>query len=360
MSRRVRQRPPEMYAGHAGGPLAARLPARGWIVAALLAAALCGIIAGAGMAGIDGAGDLWARADAMSDGASRIRWGLVPVIAALTALNYLGSALGARAATEGVADRRLGIWEVTAVQFAGAAANRLVPGGLGSAAVTYRYLTRRGLPASAATAAVAVVGLVRGVTKLALVALAISAWSGLGGTSLPTVDLARLASRHSGMLVPAGIVVTSAAAALALAALYWRRRQAHVRARAAIIGVVRSLRHTLRRPGSLLTSLAATAGATLALTLAFAVSVTAIPGAGRGHFGALLAVYLIGATAGAAVPTPAGVGPTEAALIAALTMVHVPAAQAAMGVLLFRVITFWAPIPVGVLSTRWLRGQGAL
>jgi uncharacterized membrane protein YbhN (UPF0104 family) len=57
---------------------------------------------------------------------------------------------------------------------------------------------------------------------------------------------------------------------------------------------------------------------------------------------------------------PAGVGSTEAALIAALATVHIPAAQAATGVLLFRITTFWAPVPAGIASTRWLRRRGGL
>jgi uncharacterized membrane protein YbhN (UPF0104 family) len=358
----IPERSPEVLLGQAGVPPAARVPARGWVIAALLTAALCGAVVAAHLADLDLAGDLWDRAGTISGGAARVNWGLVPVVAALTALHYLASALGVRAAVDGVAGRRLGLREITAVQFAGAAANRLAPGGLGSAAVTCRYLTRRGLPSCEATATVAAVSLVRGLTKLALVALAIVVWGhgGLGNAVLPSVHAGRLMRRHPALLVPAAIVTAGTAVALVLAVLYRRRRQARVRVRAAITGVLRALRHMLLRPRCLLASLAAAAGANLALALAFAVSVIAVPGAGKAPFGALLAVYLLGATAGAAVPTPAGVGSTEAALITALAAVHVSAAQAAQGVLLFRIMTFWAPVPVGVVSTRRLRRHGGL
>ncbi|MGH3374825.1 MAG: lysylphosphatidylglycerol synthase domain-containing protein, partial [Actinoallomurus sp.] len=89
-------------------------------------------------------------------------------------------------------------------------------------------------------------------------------------------------------------------------------------------------------------------------------SVMAVPGVPTGSVGSLVALYLLGATAGAAVPMPAGVGSTEAALIAALATVHIPAAQAATGVFLFRIMTFWAPVPAGIMSTRWLRRRGGL
>jgi uncharacterized membrane protein YbhN (UPF0104 family) len=358
----LRQPPPELMTLQAGGSVAARGPLRPRLLAVLLLAGLAVGIAGAGLADVDVAGGLWDGADWISEGASRIRWGLVPLIAALTALHYLTSALGVRATASGASETdrpdRLGIWEITGAQFAGAAANRLAPAGLGTAAVTCRYLTRRGLPACAATTTVAVVGLVRGLTKLALVALAITLWS--DQALRPAGDVSRLAARHSAMVVPAVIVAGLVVCALLVAAVLWRRRQRAFSLMAALAGVGRSVRHLLRRPRCLLKLVVAATAADLALALAFATSVMAVPGVPTGSVGSLIALYLLGATAGAAVPTPAGVGSTEAALIAALATVHIPAAQAATGVLLFRVMTFWAPVPAGVLSTRWLRRRGGL
>jgi uncharacterized membrane protein YbhN (UPF0104 family) len=363
----VRQPPPDLVAAQPGGSVAARVPARVWIFGALLLAGLAAALTGAGLADVDVADGLWDGAGRLSDGAARIRWTLVPLIGALTALHYLTSALGVRATAAGAcveprdrADGDLGIWEITGAQFAGAAANRLAPAGLGTAAVTCRYLTRRGLPACAATTTVAVVGLVRGLTKLALVALVIGLWSGLGQALRPADHVVRLVSRHTAVLWPALAGVAVVVAVLVTATVYWRRRRTRFRLGAALVGVVRSLRHLIRRPRCLLSLVAAAAAADLALALAFATSVMAVPGVPTGSVGSLIALYLLGATAGAAVPTPAGVGSTEAALIAALATVHIPAAQAATGVFLFRIMTFWAPVPAGVLSTRWLRRRGGL
>jgi len=368
----VRQPPPDLVTVQASGPVAARFPVRVWLLAALLLTALAAGITGAGLADVDVAGGLWDGAGWLSDGAARIRWGLVPMIVALTALHYLTSALGVRATASGACDpattapafgeanTRLGLWEITTAQFAGAAANRLAPAGLGTAAVTCRYLTRRGLPACAATTTVAVVSLVRGLTKLALVALAIALWSGLGKALRPAADVGRVASRHYAVLVPVAIGIAALVTAFIVTVLYRRRSRAPFRFEAALAGVGRSLRHLLRRPRCLLTLFAAATAADLALALAFATSVMAVPGVPTGSVGSLVALYLLGATAGAAVPMPAGVGSTEAALIAALATVHIPAAQAATGVFLFRIMTFWAPVPAGIMSTRWLRRRGGL
>jgi len=58
-------------------------------------------------------------------------------------------------------------------------------------------------------------------------------------------------------------------------------------------------------------------------------------------------VYLAGSAVAAAVPTPGGVGATEAALAAGYTAVGLPAEVAVSAVLLFRFITFWIPILPG-------------
>ncbi|MFC7563413.1 lysylphosphatidylglycerol synthase domain-containing protein [Actinomadura namibiensis] len=68
-----------------------------------------------------------------------------------------------------------------------------------------------------------------------------------------------------------------------------------------------------------------------------------------------LTAYLVGAAAAAAVPSPGGVGSTEAALTGALIALGVTAAPALQTVLLFRAITFWAPVPIGLLTSRTLR-----
>jgi uncharacterized membrane protein YbhN (UPF0104 family) len=193
------------------------------------------------------------------------------------------------------------------------------------------------------------------VTKLGLVVLAVGVWNGVGDPSAPAVRLDRLVTRHSGLIVPVLLSAVGVAVLLALAVICWPGGRGRAWARAAVTGVGRSLRHLLHRPRCLVATLVASTGAHVALALAFAVSLLAVPGMDGGAFGTLLAVYLVGATAGAAIPTPAGVGSTEAALITALAATHISTGQAAEGVLLFRAMTFWAPVPVGVLSTRRLR-----
>jgi glycosyltransferase 2 family protein len=71
-------------------------------------------------------------------------------------------------------------------------------------------------------------------------------------------------------------------------------------------------------------------------------------------------VYLAGNAVGAAAPTPGGIGGVEAVLAAGLTAIGIPAHEAIPAVLLFRIATFWLPIPAGWVSYVLLQRRGIL
>ncbi len=66
-------------------------------------------------------------------------------------------------------------------------------------------------------------------------------------------------------------------------------------------------------------------------------------------------LYMTASSLAAAAPTPGSVGAVEAALTAALTGVGVPLPQALSAVFLFRLVTYWLPVPFGWWSLRRLR-----
>ena len=74
----------------------------------------------------------------------------------------------------------------------------------------------------------------------------------------------------------------------------------------------------------------------------------------------LAIVFLAGNTVGSATPTPGGLGGVEAVMAAGLTAIGVPAHQAIPAVLLFRMATFWLPIPAGWISHVVLQRRGVL
>jgi glycosyltransferase 2 family protein len=68
-------------------------------------------------------------------------------------------------------------------------------------------------------------------------------------------------------------------------------------------------------------------------------------------------VYMTGSALGSIIPTPGGLGAVEAALTAGLTAAGVPGAVAVSAVLLFRLLTFWLPVPAGYAALNYLERQ---
>jgi glycosyltransferase 2 family protein len=103
-------------------------------------------------------------------------------------------------------------------------------------------------------------------------------------------------------------------------------------------------------------------GGNLLLTLGYGVALYACVVAVGAEVSIATAalVYVSGNAVGSIVPTPGGLGAVEAALTAGLTAAGVPAGQAFSAVLLFRLATFWLPIPLGWVAWNRLQRANAL
>jgi uncharacterized membrane protein YbhN (UPF0104 family) len=298
-------------------------------------------------------------------GAGSLRWQFGPILVALAVAHYLAAAVAVRAAS----GRRLGFTEVTLAQFAAAAANRLTPAGIGGAALNTRYLSRRGLAIPEAAGSMAALAILGPVTDLLLVLAVLGAGSllgttvGMGGIG---ISLARIGSLPgsiwgSGWLARAAILAGLAAAGGAAGWLVRRRITAGRGAPAWANRVGRPLARLARQPRQLAVLLAASAATTLILGVALAVSLRMVPGASAGvGVTTVVTVFVVGSAIGSAIPVPAGVGSTEASLVAALLATGIPAAHALRAVLLFRVVAFWVPPAFGIVAARRLRRLGAL
>jgi uncharacterized protein (TIRG00374 family) len=71
-------------------------------------------------------------------------------------------------------------------------------------------------------------------------------------------------------------------------------------------------------------------------------------------------VYLTGSALGSLFPTPGGLGAVEVALTSGLTLAGLPGAAAGSAVLLFRLITFWLPVPAGWVALNYLERKQAI
>jgi uncharacterized membrane protein YbhN (UPF0104 family) len=277
-----------------------------------------------------------------------VPWFTVPILVVFAALHYWCGAVSLQAAC----GRPLRDSETFMTQVAAAAASRVLPGGLGGFAVNTRYLTRCGVAMPEAVTAVGLVKLAGGIAHAGVFVL-VAGLNHQAGTDL---------LHRAGSFPPRTIIIAVSVGVVALLGVAWwvnrRRSRAVVNACA---GVWKALILLISDPRALLTLLVSSAGTPVLLGGAFAVSLIAVPGGPSvAAAGGLFLAYLTGSAVGSSVPLPSGVGAAEAVLVASALAVGVAPIPALQGVLLFRIVTFWLPVPVGVLFGRRLRRVGRL
>lgn len=267
-------------------------------------------------------------------------WWLV-VTFALGLLSYVGSAMGLVA----FSPERLGLWRTTLVQVAAGVVNLVAPAGVGPAALNLRFLIKQRVATPLAVATVALVQVSQFVTTVLLLVVLALATGSVGTLSLPTgaVNIALIV-----MLTLATVVLVTPP----LRTWLWKKlgptlRQVWPR----VLWVVGS-------PSRVIMGVSGNIIMTVGFVGAF--------GAALAAFGETLEVttlaitYLTSNTVGAAVPSPGGIGPVEAALTGGLTVAGISAGVAFSTAMVFRVLTFWMRVPLGWWALRYLQRQGAV
>ncbi|MFJ4109358.1 flippase-like domain-containing protein [Oerskovia enterophila] len=240
---------------------------------------------------------------------------------------------------------KLPMIRATLTQMAGSFVALAAPAGIGPAALNLRMLTKRNVSTPMAVATVALVQVSQFViTILLLVVLSMTARSG-GLIKLPSTTV---------LLAITGVALAVIATLLVPAV----RRWVLAKIRPTVQQVWPRLSEMLSQPGRLALGFGGNIIMTLGYVLAFDAALAA--------FGQELAlvdvavIYLVGNAAGAAVPTPGGLGTIEIALTAGLTAAGIPPAIATSATILFRVATYWARIPIGWAAMRFLQRKGDL
>lgn len=229
---------------------------------------------------------------------------------------------------------------VLLTQVASSFAGVVAPSGLGSLAVCVRFFQLQGAPLQVAVSAMMLVELTEFIAAAimviaALVALRVS----------PEIDI----DWPTIGWVIIGIVLTLAF----LTAIPKLRKWSFAQIKEVWHDFYPRLKSTLQKPKQLAIALAGS----LLQTLGFAAALYA----GLATFGwrigflPVAAAFLIANSIGSMLPVPGGVGTVEASLTAALTLLGVPAAIALSAALTYRLLTFYARIPLGYLALQYMQ-----
>ena len=271
-----------------------------------------------------------------------VEWGWVIPVVAGSALTYIGASIS----LTGYVRERLSFLRTFLTQLAASFAGFVTPPAVGGVALNVRYLQKSGLSAAAAGTSVAVYQLVNAVLHIVLLVVFAAASGSSAEHSLP---------------IPGWAFIALGAAAVAISVLFatpWGRRWA----RAQILPTVREALPRLIDVATHPVKLSEGIGGTLLLNGGYIVALwSSVQAFGGGiPLSTAAVVYLAGGAVGSVAPTPGGLGAVEAAMSAGLVAAGMAGASAVSAVLLFRLATFWVPVPIGWLSFSWLQKHDAL
>jgi uncharacterized membrane protein YbhN (UPF0104 family) len=268
------------------------------------------------------------------------RWTLVALVAA--ALGYAAATLS----LSGFVLERLSFVRTMLAQVAASFVTLVTPAAVGGAALNIRYLQRSGVPAAGATASVGVAQVMAFVLHMLLLVI----FAVITGAS----QIHSLQPPTWAYLVLAGLVILS----LAAIALPSGRRLLRARLAPTLGQVLPRLAELAQNPRKLAEGLGGAFLLNVARVLCLAACVRAL--GGSVPIASLVVVYLTGSALGSAAPTPGGLGAVEVALSAGLTAAGLPSATALSAALLFRLVTFWLPVPAGWVAFHFLQHRQAL
>jgi uncharacterized membrane protein YbhN (UPF0104 family) len=285
-------------------------------------------------------GNLDDTVDAFGD----VEWVWMPALLAASAVYFVFATISFL----GSVAQSMPIAASTRSQVATAFSQLVGPATAGKMALAGRFLQRNGLTPAEASASVALNAVAGVVTHLLLMA-GFFAWAGgasVGGISLPSV----------GTLLLVGVI---AVALIVLAVVIPIVRRTVIRP--VIDGLLAAagyVAQVVRSP----VRVAALLGGSALITLSYLVAlVFAVEAFGGGIAIAQVGAAYLGAAAIANfAPTPGGIGPLEAAMIAALTGFGLEAGVAISSVLTFRLATFWLPILPGWFTFMWMERRGEI
>ena len=268
------------------------------------------------------------------------RWTIVALV--LSALTYAAAAIS----LSGFVLERLKFARTLLAQVAASFVTLVTPAAVGGAALNIRYLQRSGVSPARATASVGAAQVVAFLMHMLLLVV----FAALTGT----------VHFHSFKPPTWAYVVLAVLLILVLIAIAMPPGRRLLRARLTpVLGqVLPRLLDLAQDPRKLAEGLGGAFLLTAAYVLCLAACVRAL--GGSVPLVSVAVVYLTGSAIGSAAPTPGGLGAVEVALSAGLTAAGLHGATALAAVLLFRLLTFWLPVPVGWAAFNQLQRRGAL
>jgi uncharacterized membrane protein YbhN (UPF0104 family) len=270
------------------------------------------------------------------------QWGWALAVLGFSALTITGASL----VITGAVTTRLSFVRTYLTQLAVAFSGLVAPSAIGNIALNLRYLQRAGVDPAVAGGSVGLAQLAQFSSYFVLLLLS----SVLAGTG-PRASFTPPLPAVMGLIVLVALLLLALAVPAGRRLLMGRFLPLVRRVVPRVVAIFQDPRKVVTLfAGALLLDMSFVAALTCA-TRAFGAT-PSIP--------AVAVVYFAGAIIGSAVPTPGGLGGVEAALSAGLVAMGLNPGIAVSSVLLFRLCTYWLPIPFGWASLNYLQRVAAI
>ena len=268
---------------------------------------------------------------------------LVPAVL-LAVASFAGSAI----ALSGAADVRLPVIRTYLLELGRSFTTMATPGGVGSFALTTRFLERLGMGLAPATASTALTS----VGSLIIDLLALAIGGVLSASAFQSENL------HTGAGTKGWFLVVGVVALAAVIAAIWHFPRLHRRVVPQVHQAVELVRSVARRPRK---AALLFAGQAVLLFCQVGCLYSVLRLVHQHASPAVLLVLVVLATmAQRAVPIPGALGAPEAILVTGLTGAGLPSSAVVAVALTYRLLTYWLPPIPGFIAIRWLHHRTAL
>jgi uncharacterized protein (TIRG00374 family) len=244
-----------------------------------------------------------------------------------------------------VSIKKLSAWFTFLAQVAAAFANKLLPSGIGGLGLNVAYLHKNKYTPTEATTVTAVNSLAAFVSFSLLFIIALAS----GGLKNSTLKMPN---------IPIWAVVLLLTVVTAVVITTIKNKKIRKKISELTHQVVDTIMAYKSQPLRLLGAVAMATLVTVAYLLALYASARSL--GVNIAISEVFFVYVLGALATAAVPTPGGLGAAEAALYAGFVSYGVDSSVALSVVLAYRFITYWVPILPGYISFHYLQRKKLL
>ena len=270
------------------------------------------------------------------------KWGWALATVGFAALTFAGASL----ALAGAVSTPLRFGRTYMTQLAVAFSGLVAPAAIGNIALNTRYLQKAGLKPAVAGASVGVEQVAQFCSYFVLLVLS-GVLAGTGPRASFTPPPVLVAVIPIVVLMVLGLFAVPPVRRLITGRVFPQVRTAVPQ----VLGV-------LQHPSKL----AQLIGGALLLDVSFVAAMVCATRAfgSDAPIAAVAVVYFAGAIIGSAVPTPGGLGGIEAAMSAGLIAIGLDGGTAVSSVLLYRIATYWLPIPFGWFSLNRLQKMQAI